>query len=84
MWSKSVIAIIGGCLVSISVMLNLNYLLPVMVDTRLFIGLLISFPLWVTTMIFCYGSKNSITALKRCSLVLIMSMSINAFFVVGS
>ena len=80
MWPKSLAAIIGGCLVSISVMLNLNYLLPLAVDSRLFIGLLIAFPLWIATMIYCYASKNGWQAWQRCGAILILSVSLNSFF----
>lgn len=82
MWPKSIAAIIGGCLISISLMLNLNYLLPLAVDTRLFIGLLVSFPLWIAAMIWCYGSKSGWHAWKRCLSLLLVSCGINAFFIV--
>ncbi|NQZ23877.1 MAG: hypothetical protein HRT53_17730 [Colwellia sp.] len=82
MWPKSIAAIIGGCLISISLMLNLNYLLPLAVDTRLFIGLLVSFPLWIAAMIWCYGSKSGWHAWQRCLSLLLVSCGINAFFIV--
>ena len=81
MWPKSIAAIIGGCLVSISVMLNLNYMLPLTVDTRLFIGLLTAFPLWVATMIFCYASKSGWQAWQRCGAILLVSVGLNSFFI---
>jgi len=81
MWPKSIAAVFGGCFISISVMLNLNYLLPVAVDTRLFIGLLISFPIWVAAMIWCYGSRNGRHAWKRCLTLLLFSGSLNTYFV---
>ncbi len=81
MWSKSIAAVIGGCLISISVMLNLNYLLPVAVDTRLFIGLLISFPLWVAAMVWCYGSSDGWHAWKRCVTLMMISGGINSYYV---
>lgn len=84
MIAKSFAAIFGGCLVSISVMLNLNYLLPVDVDTRLFIGLLIAFPLWIAAMVWSYSSLGGLQAWKRHGYVLVISLSINSFFILGS
>jgi len=81
MWPKSLAAIIGGCLVSISVMLNLNYLLPFTVDTRLFIGLLTAFPLWIATMIYCYASNGGWQAWQRCGAILLVSVGLNSFFI---
>lgn len=81
MWVKSIPAIFGGCLVSVSIMLNLNYLLPTAVDTRLFIGLLCAFPLWVTMMVWCYVSDGGKQAWKRCGSVLLLSVCLNAIFV---
>ncbi|SFC60919.1 hypothetical protein [Pseudoalteromonas denitrificans] len=83
MWPKSTAAIFGGCLVSISIMLNLNYILPTAVDTRLFIGLLCAFPLWITMMVWCYVSEGGLQAWKRCGSVLLVSIGINAIFVLG-
>ncbi|MCG7533359.1 hypothetical protein MHM98_18685 [Psychrobium sp. MM17-31] len=83
MWPKSLIAIIGGCLLSISLMLNLNFIFPFEVDTRLFIGLLFSFPLWVGVMVWCYASDSFKHALKRCTALFIPSAMFNAFFLIG-
>lgn len=80
MWSKSAIAIIGGCILSISFMLNLNFLMPLQVDTRLFIGLLFSFPMWVGIMVWCYASDSFKQAAKRCTALFIPSAMFNAFF----
>ena len=83
MLAKSFAAIVGGCLVSISLMLNLNYILPLEVDTKLLIGVLLGFPLWVFTMVWCYGSKGGKQAWKRCISVLLVSVGINTLFVLG-
>lgn len=84
MIAKSFAALFGGCLVSISVMLNLNYLLPLAVDTRLLVGLLVAFPLWIAAMIWSYGSASGLQAWKRHAYVLVVSLSINSFFILGS
>lgn len=83
MWSKTSIAVIGGCLLSISLMLNLNFILPFEVDTRLFIGLLLAFPMWVSVMIWCYASEGFKQAFKRCSLLLIPSAVFNTLFLLN-
>jgi len=83
MWSKTTIAVVGGCLLSISLMLNLNFILPFEVDTRLFIGLLLAFPLWVGIMIWCYTSESFKQAFKRCSLLLIPSAVFNTLFLLN-
>lgn len=84
MWTKSIAAVFGGCLVSISVMLNLNYLLPFMVDTRLLVGLLVAFPIWVASMIYFYGSENAKQAWKRCGTILLVSVGINSIYILSS
>lgn len=83
MWSKSIAAVIGGCLVSISLMLNLNYLLPLVVDSRLFIGVITAFPFWIATMIYCYCSKNGWQAWRRCGVILIVSVGVNSFYILS-
>lgn len=83
MWSKTAIAILGGCILSISLMLNLNFIMPFEVDTRLFIGLLLAFPLWVSVMIWCYASENFKHALKRCTFLLVPSAITNALFLLN-
>jgi len=83
MIAKTFAAILGGCLISISVMLNLNFLLPVNVDVQLLIGLLVSFPLWVAAMVWGYASANALQAWKRYAYVLAVSIGINAFFMLG-
>jgi len=83
MWSKTFIAIVGGCLLSISLMLNLNFMIPFKIDTRLFIGLLFSFPMWVALMVWCYASETFKQAFKRCTLLFIPSAMFNALFLLN-
>ncbi len=81
MWSKTLAALIAGCLISISLMLNLNYILPLAVDTRLLIGLLAAFPLWVAAMVWCYGSRSAKQAWRRCGGLLMVSIFFNSVFI---
>ncbi|MDP7591118.1 MAG: hypothetical protein QF552_00160 [Litorilituus sp.] len=82
MWGKSFAAIIGGCFLSVSIMLNLNQILPVEIGIRLLVGLLISFPIWVAVMVWCYASESTKQAWLRCLGLLAVSGSINAVFMV--
>lgn len=80
MIAKTFTAVFGGCLVSISLMLNINYLVPFAVETRLFIGLFLSFPLWVAAMVWAYSCKNAWQAWKKYGIFLFFSIIINVFF----
>jgi len=84
MWAKTSAALLGGCLVSISIMLNLNFILPFAIDTRLFVGLILAFPLWIAAMIWCYGSRSGWVAWRRCGLLLLVSGSANAVWMLGA
>lgn len=83
MIGKTFAAIFGGCLVSISLMLNIKFLIPVDVDVQLLIGLLISFPLWVAAMVWAYSCSGGLQAWKKYSYVLIVSIIINSIFILG-
>lgn len=83
MWGKSLAAIIGGCLLSISLMLNLNQVLGAAIDTRLLVGLLVAFPIWIAVMIWCYASESAKQAWLRCIGLFIVSAGINAAFMVA-
>ena len=80
MIAKTLTATFGGCLVSISLMLNINYLMPFAVDTRLFVGLFLSFILWVGAMVWAYSCKTAWQAWKKYSVFLFFSIIINVFF----
>ncbi len=83
MWGKSFAAIFGGCLLSVSIMLNLNQLLPAAIDVRLLVGLLIAFPIWVAVMVWCYASDNTKQAWLRCLGLLVISAGVNAAMMVS-
>lgn len=84
MLAKTLTGVLGGCLISISIMLNLNYLLPVDVDSQLLIGLLVSFPVWIAAMVLGYGSRTALYAWKRYGYILLLSVGLNALFIVGA
>jgi len=83
MWPKSIVAFFFGLLLSISLMLNLNKLLPFAVDVRLLIGLLLAFCLWVGVMIYCYSCNSAKKASVDCSKVLLVSGLLNAYLLMG-
>jgi hypothetical protein len=83
MIAKTFAGVLGGGLVSISVMLNLNFILPFNVDLLLLVGLLVSFPIWIVAMVWCYGASGGLQAWKRCAYVLAFSVSVNSFFILG-
>lgn len=83
MWSKTFIALFLGCFLSISIMLNLNYMLTMTVDEKLLIGLLFAFPIWVTAMVLVYAAESTKQALKRCGIPFTISAVINVIYFMG-
>jgi hypothetical protein len=78
MWPKSFSAFLWGLLLAISLMLMVFRILPVDVDVKLFVGLMLGFCVWVMVMAFCY-SRNSVKAASLvCVKWLVASGLINA------
>jgi hypothetical protein len=78
MWPKSFSAFLWGLLLAISLMLMVFRILPVDVDVKLFVGLMLGFCVWVMVMAFCY-SRNSVKAASLvCAKWLVVSGLINA------
>lgn len=84
MWPKSLAGFFLGLLVSISLVLNLNQLLPLAVDVRLLIGLLIAFPLWGGVMVYCFYSQSTRRASRNCVALLAVSGLLNAALLYGN
>ncbi|MFT5757850.1 MAG: hypothetical protein ACI9LM_002586 [Alteromonadaceae bacterium] len=78
MWSRTFAGLILGLLLSVSIVLNLNLLLPFQEDTILLIGLLVAFPLWVSIQVWSYSFASAKKAWLKLSLVLMPSVLINA------
>jgi hypothetical protein len=78
MWSRTFAGLIVGLLLSISIVLNLNLLLPLKEDTMLLIGVLIAFPLWAGIQVWSYSFVSAKKAWLKLSLVLVPSVLINA------
>jgi len=83
MWGKTFAALFGGGLLSISLMLNLNLLLPAAIDTRLMVGLLVAFPIWIVVMVWCYASAHAKQAWVRCLGLMAVSAGINTLLLVS-
>ncbi|WDE06099.1 hypothetical protein SG34_003985 [Thalassomonas viridans] len=83
MWPKSLVAFFFGIILSISLMLNLNHLLPVPVDVRLLIGLVTGFCLWVAVMVYCYSRNTARAAVWGCCKTLLASGAVNVYFFVA-
>lgn len=78
MWSKTLTGFVLGLLLSVSLLLNLNGLLPFAIDVRLLIGLLIGFVLWAGAMVYCYFCSDARSAALGCLKVLAVSVVFNA------
>lgn len=83
MLHKTFVAIVVGCLLSISIMLNLNYLLPMSIDQKLLIGLLVAFPMWTIALVMSYSALSTAQAWRRCGYPLVISALINVFCFMG-
>lgn len=83
MWPRTLAGFFLGLLVAVSLMLNLNFLLPVPVDVKLLIGLISGFILWAGAMLYCYYSRSVGRASLNCLMVLVISGSVNAAFMLG-
>jgi hypothetical protein len=78
MWSRTFAGLIIGLFLSVSLVLNLNLLLPIKEDTMLLLGLLLAFPIWSGIQVWAYSFSSAKKAWFKLSLVLIPSVLVNA------
>jgi hypothetical protein len=78
MWSRTLAGFIIGLLLSVSLVLNLNLLLPIKEDTILLLGLLLAFPIWAGIQVWGYSFTSAKKAWIKMSLVLVPSVLVNA------
>ncbi|NRA70338.1 MAG: hypothetical protein HRU24_04890 [Gammaproteobacteria bacterium] len=78
MWSRTFAGFLLGLLLSISVVLNLNLLLPIKEATMLLIGLLCAFPIWASCQVWAYTFTSSKKAWQTLTLTLAPSALLNA------
>lgn len=77
LWSQTFIAVFLGLILSNSLVLNLYYCLPFLVDSVLLIGVLAGFLFWALIMVYCYACNSGKQALLGCLKVLLVSVGIN-------
>ena len=82
MWSRTFAGFILGLLISVSVVLNLNLLLPIREDTMLLIGLLLAFPIWAGIQVWAYSFSSAKKAWLKLTIALTPSVLINALLLV--
>lgn len=77
MWSRTFAGFLLGLLISVSVVLNLNLLLPIKEDTMLLIGLLCAFPIWAGIQVWAYSFTSAKKAWLKLTMVLTPSALLN-------
>ncbi|WP_057830025.1 hypothetical protein [Colwellia sp. TT2012] len=82
MWSRTFAGLLLGLLISISVVLNLNLLVPIKEDTMLLIGLLCAFPIWAGMQVWAYSFTSAKKAWLKLTLVLTPSVVLNLLLLV--
>jgi len=82
MWSRTFAGFLLGLLISISIVLNLNLLLPIKEDSMLLIGLLCAFPIWASIQVWAYSFTSAKKAWLKLTLVLAPSAALNALLLV--
>ena len=83
MWPKTLNGFFFGLFLSISVVLNLNLLLPLPEDVRLISGLVLAFPIWAGVLVWGYAFEKARVAAKKMSYVLIPSSILNALLLMS-
>ncbi|MDD8060807.1 MULTISPECIES: hypothetical protein [Shewanella] len=77
MWFKSFAAFVWGLLLAVCLALLLFRLLPFAADTKLFVGMMLGFCLWVAVMIYCYSRNNAKAASMVCGKWFVVSAIAN-------
>jgi hypothetical protein len=83
MWPKTFIGFLFGLLLSISLVLNLNLLLPLAEDIRLLTGLVLAFPIWAGVLVWAFAHQKARLAAKHLSFVFIPSCLLNAILLMS-
>ncbi|GEK11259.1 hypothetical protein HUZ36_04080 [Pseudoalteromonas sp. McH1-7] len=78
MWPKTLLGFFLGLLLSISLVLNLNLLLPFSEAAKLMLGLILAFPIWAGVMTWSYAFTTAGAASKRLFTILIPSILLNS------
>ena len=77
MWPKTMVGLFLGLFLSMSIVLNLNLILPLAEDIKLISRLVIAFPIWAGTLVWGYAFETALAATKKISMFLVPSILIN-------
>ncbi|MEJ6476711.1 hypothetical protein [Pseudoalteromonas piscicida] len=77
MWPKTSLGFFVGLLLSISLVLNLNLLLPFSESVLLMLGLVLAFPIWAGFMTWSYAFPTAKAACKPLLAILLPSILLN-------
>lgn len=83
MWSKTLVGLFVSMFVSMSLTINMAYILPVAIDVSLFTGFISFFLLWGGFLSYFYSLDKVKQGLKTCLPLLLISIGINAVFYTG-
>tara|TARA_B100001059_G_scaffold236443_1_gene286956 strand:+ start:1774 stop:2214 length:441 start_codon:yes stop_codon:yes gene_type:complete len=81
MWAKSFAGVLGGLLISISVMATFYYTLPLTADARIMIGLILGWIVWAAVMVWSYASDCGKQAWVRVGGLFLVTAGLNAMLV---
>lgn len=77
MWPKTLLGFSLGLLLSISLVLNLNLLLPFSESAKLMLGLILAFPIWAGFIVWGYAFPSAKAACKPLFAIFIPSLLLN-------
>jgi len=81
MWVKSFVGVLGGLLISISVLATFYYTLPLTADARIMLGLLLGWFVWAAVMVWSYASDSGRQASMRVGGFFLASVGLNLVIV---
>ena len=81
MWVKSFVGVLGGLLISISVLATFYYTLPLTADARIMLGLLLGWFVWAAVMVWSYASDSGRQASMRVGGFFLSSVGLNLVIV---
>lgn len=83
MWIRTLVALILGLLLNVSLMLNLAYLVPLPRDMYLLIGFIGGFLLWAGFATYYYSVASLKAPVVKGLLLLVVSSGVNSLFALG-
>jgi spore maturation protein SpmA len=83
MWSKTLVGFVVSLLLSLSLMLNVAYLIPLHREVYLLLGFVGGILLWAGMMTVFYCVERVGKVMRVCGPLLVGSVAVNALFVAG-